>query len=172
MSRWIWIAIGGVAVAALAFFGGVFVGRATGSSVGGANGMRAGFGQNGANALRSGATSGTVVTISADGMTVKTPDGSTRNVVFSGTTSMVQSNKITAADIKVGDKVSTFGQADTGGTITARTVSIGDANPFGGMGRFGQPGGQGGSGGQNNRNDQGGQGAPGGGFGGPPPGAP
>jgi hypothetical protein len=179
MSRWIWIAIGGVAIAALAFFGGVFVGRLTGTTSGG-GGFRQGVGQNGANgganALRSGSTSGTVVTISADGMTVKTSDGSTKNVVFSGTTSMVKSDKITATDIKVGDKVSTFGEAGSGGTITARIVSVGDANPFGGLGRLGQPGGgQGGAGGQNNQNNQnnqGGQGTQGGGFGGPPPGAP
>lgn len=172
--KWIWMVIGAVAVAAVAFFGGVFVGRATAPTLGAGSfnrqGMNGANGQNGSRA--SGMATGTVVSATAEGMTVKTADGSTKNVVFSSTTRIVRSEEISGTALKAGEKVSTFGQAGSDGTITARVVSIGSVTPFPGMGGgFRANGGAGGSNGSNSGSNSGQGGPPpDGGMGGPPPG--
>jgi hypothetical protein len=77
MSKWIWTVIACVAVAAVAFFGGVFVGRLTASTPGGGGRQGFGaFGQGGQNAQNraGGFASGTVLKKDASGSFSVRPD--------------------------------------------------------------------------------------------------
>ena len=147
MSKWIWTVIACVAVAAVAFFGGVFVGRMTGSS--GAGGFNrqgvAGFGQNGASGANGanrggGFATGTVLKKDATGLTLKLTDGGSKTVILSSTTQFVKSEKVTVADVSVGATVTAIGTAASDGSITARLITLGDAGLGGLRGMFGGPG--------------------------------
>ena len=162
MSKWIWTVIACVAVGAVAFFGGVFVGRLTAPTgfnrAGGFPG--AGGGQNGARA-GGGFASGKVLKADAGSLTLQLPNGAgTKNVIIDTTTQIIKSEPVSSTAISVGTTVTAIGTAGSDGSITARAVTIG--GEFGGLrGLFG--GGGGGQGGQGP--GQGGTGQ-GGGFGG------
>ena len=100
----------------------------------GANGQRytgtRGMGANGAG-MRGGAVSGSILSMDSKSITVKLTDGSTKIVLFSGSTTY--SNTITAAqtDLKVGGQVAVFGAANSDGSVTATSIQI---NP-----QFGRP---------------------------------
>jgi len=90
--------------------------RFTGTRGTGANGMmRGGTG---------GAVSGSVLSMDASLITVKLADGSTKIVLFSGSTTY--SNTVTAqsTDLKVGSTVLIMGSANSDGSITATNVQI------------------------------------------------
>ena len=178
MSKWIWTVIACVAVAAVAFFRGVLVGRMTGSSAGGGrDGRGAGaFGQNGAQGQsRGGIASGTVLKKDASSITIKLRDGGSRIVLLSPSTTYVKSEQVKSPEISVGTTVTAMGDAASDGTVTARVVQLGDAGLGGMRGLFGGPGGaarQGGQGGAQGEGPGQQQGDPGGqqGMPGPPPG--
>ena len=89
-----------------------------------------GTGQNGMMG-RGGAVTGSVLSIDANGVTVKLTDGSSKIVLFSSSTTY--SNTVTASqtDLKVGTNVAVFGAANSDGSVTATSVQI---NP-----QFGRP---------------------------------
>ncbi len=176
MSKWIWTVIACVAVGAIAFFGGVFVGRATAPTgfnrAGGFGGF--GGGQNGTRA-GGGFAAGKVLKKDSGSITLELPNGGgTKNVIIDSTTQVIKSEAVSATAISVGTTVTAIGTAGSDGSITARAVTIG--GEFGGLrGLFGGGPRQGtGSGGQNNsgqnNSGQGGGQGGGGGPGGPPPG--
>jgi hypothetical protein len=186
MSKWIWTVIACVAVGAVAFFGGVFVGRLTAPSGFNRAGGLAGFGggQNGARA-GGGFATGKVLKSDSSGLTLQLTDGGgTKNVIIDSSTQVIKSEVASASAISVGTTVTAIGTAGSDGSITARAVTIGGElggmrGLFGGGGGGGGqgPGGQGGGqGGQNGGQGPGGQGGGqgggpnGGGPGGPPPG--
>jgi hypothetical protein len=82
----------------------------------GANGAVAG--------ARGGAVSGSILSIDASSITVKLADGSTKIVLFSGTTTY--SNTVSAAqtDLKVGSEVVVLGAANSDGSVTATSIQI------------------------------------------------
>jgi hypothetical protein len=153
MSKWIWTVIACVAVAAVAFFGGVFVGRLTASPFGGSRQGLGAFGQNGQNAQNRGGgfATGTVLKRDATGLTLKLPDGGSKTVILSPTTQYVKSEKVTAAEVSVGATVTAVGSAASDGSVTARLVTMGDSGLGGMRGLFGAPGGG------TRQNDQSGQ---------------
>lgn len=138
---------------------------------GGAAGARAGVfrttGQNGARMtapVGRNIAVGKVTEKSGDSFTVKMPDGSSRTVYFSKSTTFSKTETATIADVSVGTTVTAMGQSTDGG-VTAQRVQIG--GDFGGMRVFGG----GATGGvTGNRRNQDGGGFPDGGMGGPPPG--
>lgn len=89
----------------------------------GANGTRTGsFG---------GAVNGSILSIDANSMTVKLADGSTKIVLFSGSTTYSNTVAAQNSDLKVGSTVLVMGAANSDGSVTATNVQI---NP-----QFGRP---------------------------------
>lgn len=89
----------------------------------GAFGQRAGRnGQNGQNAVRP--VSGEILSVDNKSVTVKLQDGSSKIVLLTGTTTYSKSAASTQTDLKVGDKVATFGTANSDGSVTAQSVQI------------------------------------------------
>ena len=93
----------------------------------GANGQRftgTRTGQGAVAGARGGAVTGSILSMDANSITVKLADGSTKIVLFSGSTTY--SNTATAAqtDLKVGGEISVFGAANTDGSVTATSIQI------------------------------------------------
>ncbi len=184
MSKWIWTVIACVAVGAVAFFGGVFVGRATAPS-GFNRGGFAGLG-NGQNANRAGGgfASGKVIKADTGSLTLQLPNGGgTKNIILDPTTQIMKSVEVSPSAVSVGTTVTAIGTAGSDGSITARAITIGEGlgglrGLFGGARPGGQGGGFGGSNGSSGGSGGGGfggggqtqGGSGGGGVGGPPPG--
>lgn len=152
-----------ILVGAVAFYGGVKYGQASGGGRSSFAG-RAGFGGStgaagAANAarFRGGIADGTILSADAKSITVKQADGSTKTIYFDSTSRVVRSSEATLTDLKSGLNVAVQGTAASDGSITARSIQIVPAGfqPFGarGFGGGGQGAGQGGTGGA--------QGAPG-----------
>jgi hypothetical protein len=80
-------------------------------------------GQNVAGA-RGGAVNGTILSMDAKSITVKMSDGSTKIVLFSGSTTYSNTATASASDLKVGSEVAVFGAANSDGSVTAANVQI------------------------------------------------
>ncbi|MCX6704954.1 MAG: DUF5666 domain-containing protein [Candidatus Woesebacteria bacterium] len=98
-------------------------------AAGGANGNFQRFtgtrnGQGTVAGARGGAVTGSILSMDAKSITVKLTDGSTKIVLFSGSTTY--SNTVTASqtDLKVGSEVAVFGAANTDGSVTATNIQI------------------------------------------------
>ena len=81
---------------------------------------------------RNGLTSGKIVSIDGDTITVKLADGSTVKVSTSGSTTVTKTSKAKVSDLAKGDTITVVGQADSSGNVTATRISEGDAG-FGGF---------------------------------------
>ncbi|MCL4397914.1 DUF5666 domain-containing protein [Patescibacteria group bacterium] len=122
-----------LALAGLAFYGGIKYQQkqaaariSSFSQNGGNNGqIRTRFG-NGANG---GAVRGEVLSVDANGLTVKNRDGSSRIVLFSGSTVINKADVATKDDIKTGSTVAVFGTINSDGSITAQNVQINPVQP-------------------------------------------
>jgi hypothetical protein len=82
-----------------------------------------GTGQGGAVA-RGGAVNGTILSMDAKSITVKLSDGSTKIVLFSGSTTYSNTATASQTDLKVGSTVAVFGAANSDGSVTATNVQI------------------------------------------------
>jgi hypothetical protein len=153
-----------ILVGAIAFYGGVKYGQASGggrSSFAGRSGFGGFGGSNGATGglaarFRGGIATGTVISADAKSITVKQADGSTKTVYFDSTSRIVRTSPAAVADLKSGLNVVVQGTAASDGSITARNIQIvpagfqefGGGRGFGGAGAPGQGatgGGQGGA---------------------------
>jgi hypothetical protein len=91
-----------------------FTGTRTGGT--GQNGMmRGGAG---------GAVTGNVLSMDATSLTVKLADGSTKIVLFGGSTTYSNTTSATQSDLKVGNNVMVFGTPNSDGSVTATNVQI------------------------------------------------
>lgn len=115
------------------FFGGIQyrnyqINKARGNFVLGASGQRftgtRGTGQNGIGMMRSGAVTGSILSMDAISLTVKLADGSTKIVLFSGTTTYENTIAAQASDLKVGGEVAVFGTSNSDGSVTATSIQI------------------------------------------------
>ena len=93
----------------------------------GANGQR--FvgnrtGQNGTGIMRGGAVTGSILSMDTNSLTVKLADGSTKIVLFSGTTTYENTIAAQASDLKVGGEVAVFGTSNSDGSVTATSIQI------------------------------------------------
>ena len=68
--------------------------------------------------------SGEVLNVDDKSMTVKLPDGSSKIVIMSQTTTFAKSDAGSLADVKVGDKVGVFGTDNSDGSVTAQSVQL------------------------------------------------
>lgn len=64
--------------------------------------------------------------ISADdkSITVKLTDGSSKIVLLSDKTSINKASEVSKTDLKVGEKVSVFGQTNSDGSVTAQNIQL------------------------------------------------
>ena len=74
--------------------------------------------------MRGGQVLGTILSQDATSITVQLVDGSSKIVLISATTVINQAATATAADLKVGTKVSAFGTTNTDGSVSAQNIQI------------------------------------------------
>ena len=74
--------------------------------------------------MRGGQILGTILSQDNNSITVQLADGSSKIVLISGTTSINQATAATAADLKVGERVSAFGSSNSDGSVTAQNIQI------------------------------------------------
>jgi len=67
---------------------------------------------------------GQVLSVDANGLTVKLPDGSSKIVVISSSTNLMKSAPATSSDITAGETVTVIGTQNSDGSITASNVQI------------------------------------------------
>jgi hypothetical protein len=75
--------------------------------------------------------SGSILSVDQNSMTVKLPDGSSKIVIYSGTTSINQAASASATDLKVGVEVAAFGTTNPDGSMTAQNIQINPQTPIG-----------------------------------------
>jgi hypothetical protein len=80
--------------------------------------------------------SGEITAIDTKSVTVKTNDGSSKIIIFSGTTMFNRTTEGTVSDLKNGEKVMIFGTTNSDGSVTAQNISVGGTF---GMMQGGQP---------------------------------
>jgi hypothetical protein len=131
-----------IVAAAGGFFGGMMFQKNQAPSLSGATGRGNFAGRFGGQAGQNAAfrpVRGQVLDMSANSLTVKMSDGSTKIVVLSSSTAFMQSTKAALTDVKTGDTVNVVGTANSDGSVTAQDIQI---NPPA-QGGFARPGGQG-----------------------------
>ena len=90
----------------------------------GGNGVAGGTGGTGANRA-GGFVSGSIIAKDSGSITVKLADGSTKIVLYAGSTAVNVSQTGTASDLVVGKDVTITGTANTDGSVTATRIQIG-----------------------------------------------
>lgn len=76
-------------------------------------------------------TTGKITSIDDKGIRVSLDDGSSKIILFGDNTNIGKSDQIKKEDLKEGDQVTVFGQANSDGSITAQAVQVGAMNFFG-----------------------------------------
>jgi hypothetical protein len=76
-----------------------------------------------------GVVMGSVISKDDTSMTVKMRDGSSKIVLYSGSTQVSKSAAGTAGDVAVGTTISVIGTQNTDGSVTASTIQIRPAMP-------------------------------------------
>jgi hypothetical protein len=74
--------------------------------------------------LGGGQIMGDIISVDDKSITIKMTDGSSKIILISSTTSINKSSEGTIADLKVGDKVATFGTTNTDGSVTAANIQL------------------------------------------------
>jgi len=73
---------------------------------------------------RGGGVTGDIISIDKNTMTVKLPDGSSKIVVLSSTTTINKAAAGAVSDLSVGTRVAAFGTTNSDGSVTATNVQI------------------------------------------------
>jgi len=81
----------------------------------------------GARGVTGGTVTGTVLSMDAKSLTVKMPDGSTKIVLFAGSTTYSNTTSAAQSDIKTGATVAVFGTPNSDGSVTATNIQINPA---------------------------------------------
>ena len=71
-----------------------------------------------------GQVTGEVISNDDKSITVRLQDGSSKIVLFSGSTSINKSAQGSTGDLKVGEQVAVFGSNNTDGTVTAQNIQL------------------------------------------------
>jgi len=94
-----------------------------GKNIQGGNGQRIRMGGNGMQAIR-----GEVIDQDDKSITVKMPDGSSKVILFTGSTTFSKATTATNTDVKKGDAIVIFGSTNTDGSVAANTVQLNPEN--------------------------------------------
>lgn len=135
------VIIGGVVIAAVAFFGGMQYQRMQrGAQFMGQNGQFRGAGQVGAPGQRQTfrPVSGEIISSDDKSITVKLQDGSSKIVLLNDQSTISEATTSGKQSLTTGKKVMVFGNTNQDGSVTAANIQL---NPQGGM-MFGQNRGQ------------------------------
>lgn len=73
---------------------------------------------------RGGAITGSILSVDTNSMTVKMSDGSTKIVIFGGSTTYSNTASASQSDLKTGSNVMVFGSTNSDGSVTATNVQI------------------------------------------------
>ena len=87
-------------------------------------GMAGGAARAGGMTRGAGFITGSVLSIDSSSITLKEADGSTKIVLYSGSTQVMNTTAGTISDVAVGSQVSVQGTTNTDGSTTASTISI------------------------------------------------
>ncbi|HEX3005758.1 MAG TPA: hypothetical protein VHO27_16205 [Angustibacter sp.] len=90
-----------------------------------------GQGQPGAAGQGGGFTAGTVTKVDGNTLSVKQQDGTTVVVKVDASTAVTVTKQGSSSDVAVGESVVAMGQAGSDGSVTARTLRVGDQVGFG-----------------------------------------
>lgn len=99
-----------------------FGGRTSGTAGGFAG--RTGQASGRFNVANGGATAGQVISMDDKSITVKLPDGGSKIIFTSPSTTVLKFEQGTIADVSVGTNVSVQGSANTDGSVTAQSIQI------------------------------------------------
>lgn len=69
-------------------------------------------------------TVGQILSLDPTTLTVKLPDGSSKIVLLTSTTTYTATTESTQSTLKVGDTIATFGRTNTDGSITAQNIQL------------------------------------------------
>ena len=125
-----------VAVLAVGLIGGVLIGQntATGTSdARGTGGMGGGTGTAPTGAQMGGFTSGSVVSVDGEVVTLELEDGSTMTITTADDTTVTTTVDSSVAELAAGDEITVVGEADDDGNVSATSISSGST----GLGGFG-----------------------------------
>lgn len=112
----------------LGFFGGMQYQKsqrgAFGQFANGQFGPRGGSGANGARVRNGGGVVGDILSVDKNSITVKLPDGSSKIVLLTTSTSINKAAEGSVSDLAVGTRVAAFGTTNSDGSVTATNVQI------------------------------------------------
>ncbi len=74
--------------------------------------------------VNGGAVAGEIINMDDKSITVKMPDGSTKIVILTDTTSYSKSESGSKNDLKVGTKIGALGTANSDGSVTAQNIQL------------------------------------------------
>lgn len=69
--------------------------------------------------------SGEITNIEDNTITIKTPDGSNKIVIYSGSTTINKTEQGSVEDLSVGSQIMVIGKDDDSGSLTAESISLG-----------------------------------------------
>ncbi|OGM29360.1 hypothetical protein A2801_01570 [Candidatus Woesebacteria bacterium RIFCSPHIGHO2_01_FULL_41_10] len=72
-----------------------------------------------------GPVTGEILEVDGETITVQTPEGDSKIVIYSGSTNINKTSEGSSSDLEVGEEVMVIGSEDANGTVTAQTISIG-----------------------------------------------
>lgn len=141
----LFLIIGAIVIAGLSFFAGtryqlsqasssaqgfgngqgqrIVQGNSQGSGQG--NGQQQNNGKSGQNGFQGGMISGEIASQDGQSLTIKMADGSTKIVIVAESTTYKKSTDASASDLKIGESIMVSGTSNTDGSVTAKTVTIG-----------------------------------------------
>lgn len=71
-----------------------------------------------------GMTNGEIIGVDESSVTVKMPDGSSKVVLLSSTTTINKSSEGSTSDLKNGERVAIFGNTNSDGSLTAQSIQL------------------------------------------------
>ena len=69
-------------------------------------------------------TIGEITSVDASSITVKTPDGGSKIIMISDSTTINQATKVDKNNLKVGSQISVSGDQNTDGTVTGKIINL------------------------------------------------
>lgn len=136
-NQWIITIIAVIIVGVGGFFGGMQYQKSQRSSAfagfaGGQGGQFRRFGGANGQAGNTRPVTGQILNVDSNSITVKMPDGSSKIVLLSGTTPIMEATSASAQALTPGKNVMVLGNANSDGSITATNIQIRPAGPRGG----------------------------------------